>query len=110
MKISFILYNKKKTVDRICNNEKLGKFMAETTARYMDKFIPMDSGMLAQNFTTEPFVITYTQPYAHRMFDGEGFNFSKDKHPLAQARWDKACKSAHSKDIAKEVEEYLKRI
>lgn len=97
-------------VQRLVHNDKIGLFMAETCARYMDKFIPMDSGNLAQDYTTNPFKVTYEVPYAHRIYEGQGFNFRKDKHPLATARWDKAMWSAYKGDIAKELTDYIKRL
>lgn len=104
------LENKDKIASRFCKNDNIGLFTAETCARYMDKFIPMDSGMLAQNYTTKPYEVSYNSVYAHKIFFGEGFNFSKEKHPLATARWDRACSSANINAIAKEVSEYIKRL
>lgn len=109
-RVSFKLNNINKTVDRICRNDSLGQFMAQTCARYMDKFVPMDTGMLAQTFTTKPFEVVYEKPYARKLFFGEGFNFSKEKHPLATARWDKACSSANGQAIASELIEFIKRM
>lgn len=93
----------------ITNNTRLGIFMAETCARYMNKFIPMDTGMLSQNFITKPFKVIYNSPYAHRVFFGEHFNFSKEQHPLATARWDIACGRADGNRIAKEINSFMRR-
>lgn len=90
-------------------NDRTGLFMAETCARYMDKFIPMDTGALAQNYTPEPFKVTYNVPYAQYIFNGDRMNFQKEKHPQATAHWDKATQSAYSTQIAKEVSEFIKR-
>lgn len=108
IKITKFEFDKLK-IQKKFKNDKVGMFLAETCAKYMDKFVPMDTGMLAQNFTVEPFVVTYTQPYAHYQFNGTNFNFSKDKHPNATARWDKAASRQHGKDIAMELEQYLNR-
>lgn len=86
----------------------LGIFVAETCARYMNPYIPMDTGALSQNYITEPYKVTYTSVYARRIFYGEGMNFSKEKHPLATARWDRATEAAKKGAIAREVERYIK--
>lgn len=101
--------NNVSAISRRFINDRTGLFMAETCARYMDKFVPMDTGALAQNYVTEPFKVTYNEPYAQYIFNGEGFNFQKEKHPQATAHWDKACQSAYSVKIAKEVSEFIKR-
>lgn len=102
------VYDEKKILDRILSNRKLGLFAAETCARHMNKFIPMDTGMLSQNFITQPFKVIYTSPYAHRVFYGEHFKFNKELHPLATAHWDKATSSASGRQIAKEIETFIK--
>lgn len=109
MSIKLEGFNPQKTLKRIVGNDKVGLFMAETCARYMDKYIPMDTGMLAQNYTTQPFEVTYNQLYAHKMFVGDGLNFNKEKHPLATARWDIACQNAKSNQIAREITEFVER-
>lgn len=84
-------------------------FLAETCAKEMNPYVPMDTGMLSQNYITEPFKVTYTSVYAHRQFNGDGFNFSKEMHPLATSHWDKAMVSAKKTKIAKEVTDYIKQ-
>lgn len=103
-----VMYNPEATSKRIFDNS-VGLFMAQTCAKYMDKFIPMDTGMLAQNYVVEPYQVTYTQPYALRCFMGESMNFRKDKHPNATARWDQATSKVHGNDIANEVTQYIKQ-
>ena len=108
-KVTVEIYDEKSTMERICGNDSLGYFIAETCARYMDKYVPMDTGMLAQTYTTRPFTVTYEQPYAHRLYNGDGFNFNKEKHPLATSHWDKFMQDADGKKIADEVTEYIRR-
>lgn len=97
-----------KKVTKICDNEKLGRYAAETFARLMTPYVPMDTGTLSQSYTTEPYKVIYNQPYAHRLYEGEGFNFSKEKHPLATAHWDEAAKAAKGTQFAKEITNYIK--
>lgn len=52
-------------------DDDVGTFAAETTARYMEQYVPMDTGTLAQGYETKPWKITYTQPYAHYLYEGK---------------------------------------
>lgn len=107
VKVTCHLENVPVKIKNICNNRSVGLFVATTWERYMNPYVPMDTGILSQNTTIEPFKITYEQMYATHCFYGEGFNFRKEKHPLATARWDKATESAKGNVIAKEISEYL---
>lgn len=108
MKVSLQIFNPQKTMARILDDA-VGIFTAETCARYFNDFVPMKEGMLSQNYTTEPFKITYGQIYAHYIYNGDGFNFSTEKHQNATSHWDKAGMAAHSGEISKEITEFIKR-
>lgn len=96
-------------IKRIAANRKVGLFLATTCERYMNPYVPMDTGMLAQNTVVEPFRVYYNQDYAKKVYNGTNRNFSKEKHPLATAKWDEAMISAKRNQIAKEVTEYINR-
>lgn len=101
----------KKTANRILNR-RAQIFTAETIQRYMNQFVPMRTGALSQTFIvrkSEPYGIEYTQPYAHRMYYGDGFNFNKEQHPQAQSRWANPVNVNYKPVIAKEVTAYIKR-
>lgn len=77
-------------VRSICENPKLGLVASAESARLMDKYVPMRTGNLAGSVdTTKPWQVSYTMPYARRIYYGDGFNFSKEMHPNARSRWDK---------------------
>lgn len=108
MKISIKMKDSKKIMDRILNNS-VGIFTAETCARYFNPYVPMKQGNLSQNYTTEPYKITYEQIYAHKNYTGKNLNFSKIQHPLATSYWDKAAYAAKKGQITREITEYIKR-
>lgn len=85
-------------------NDKVGKFTAETCARYMDAYVPYLTGVLSTTYVTEPWKVKYLMPYAHRQYNGEGFNFTKDFHPLATSKWDT---HVDRQAIAREIEKYI---
>lgn len=101
-------FNSQKTLNRIINNDRVGLYMANITAKHMDKYVPADTLTLANTRITRPWEIEFVQPYAARVFKGDHFNFSKDKHPLAQAHWDEATQRNQGTKIAKEMTEYIK--
>lgn len=96
-------------VKRIKSNQGLGSELAMAAANGMNKFVPMRSGALASSVRTEPFKVTYNTPYARRMFNGEGFSFSTDQHPLARAQWHQGYIDAGGdKELGKTGTEYLR--
>ena len=95
-------------------NEKLNLFTAETCARYMNPFVPMETGVLSQTYIAgsdnKTGYVKYIQPYAHRLYVGTGLNFSKEMHPLATSYWDRAMWTVHKNKVTKEVDAYRKRL
>ena len=61
--------------------------------RLYTPYVPMDTGRLASDVTIDSAGgrITHGAPYASRLYNGQGMNFNRDKHPLASARWDQAA-------------------
>lgn len=108
MKVKVVMGNTKRTIDRILNKG-VGVFAAETCARYFNPYVPMDKGNLSQTYTTEPNKIIYEMPYADRLYNGKGFQFSKLQHPQATSEWDKASMTVNKGKIAKEITQYIKR-
>lgn len=121
--------NPQQTMNRILNH-RVQVFTAETIQRYMNQFVPMRTGMLSQTFIirqSEPYGIEYIQPYARRMYYGDGFHFRRsDKddynkdgtrkkgvslefHPKAQSRWAEPVNANYKPVIAKEVTASIKR-
>lgn len=109
MNVSVRIFNPTQTMRRICDNDRTRIFLAETCARYMDKFVPMDKGKLSKDYTCDPGKVIYSTVYARRQFYGTNFNFSRDMHPNATARWDKAV-SPYKRQIANEVSIFIGRL
>ena len=121
------------------DNNQVGLFTAETCAKHMNPYVPKDSGTLSQNYTTKPWKVTYTSPYAHYQYVGvvygpsypifengtvvgfyspkgkkkhpteKSIKYSKKQHPLATSKWDKAAKASKGNVIAREIENFIKR-
>lgn len=109
-------------------------FFLCTWYRYMFPYIPFRSGVMASlmdisestkglqlspdealqiglaTIQADPEnVIRFKAPYAARQYYGEDFNFTRDLHPLAQARWAEVATDLHGEQIVKEFAGYVKR-
>lgn len=84
-------------------------FAANEAFRLMTPYVPMDTGMLAQTVDIQPGEVHYKVPYAHKQYNGENFNFSKEKHSKATAHWDEAMMAARVDDLAKAINAYMRR-
>ena len=69
-------------------------FLASEARKGLDQYVPFRSGRLAASATSTPGVVTYSTPYARRVYYGDSLNFSRDRHPKARARWDGGFKAA----------------
>ena len=111
MKISVkevTLNNGQKTIQRIIGDGV--KVYANTRLHaYCSPYVPMDTGMLDQTVDITKDYVHYKVPYAHRIYEGDGLNFSTDKHPLATANWDKAMKVAKGQQLADDITAYIKK-
>lgn len=102
------LTNKEKTFRRIFGNDV--KTYANTRLHaYCSPYVPMDTGYLDQTVDITPDFVHYKAPYAKKVYEGDGVTFSKDKHPLATAHWDKAMAAAKGDQLAADITAYLKR-
>jgi hypothetical protein len=78
-------------------------------AKKMDPYVPFLEGPLSQTVEITPQYVRYIQPYAHYQYVGEGFNFTRDYHPLASAYWDKAMLNSKGEEFVEEVRQILVR-
>ena len=71
----------------------LSLFAATTAEQMMAKYVPFKQGELAQNTTVTSDgldgYIRYNVPYSNYIYNGKGFDFNKEFHPLATYEWDK---------------------
>ncbi len=102
-------------------NGKVQKFFTQSCAVHMDKYVPMDTGTLAETTiiggkTTGNVLsdrIIYTTIYAHYIWEGisrtgNELNYQLDKHPLATSHWEKKMWTAEGSDVIKEVQKYIR--
>ena len=95
-------------------NGRVQKFFTATCARHMDKYVPYDTGTLADTVKVENDKVIYRQQYARYVYDGvapsgKPLNYHRDKHPLANDHWDKRMWSAERADVVREVQNYVNR-
>ena len=99
---------------------KVHAFFTSTCALHIDKYVPFDTGALANTTIINGSIvnygnvdadsITYNQEYASYVYDGVDLNFQTDKHLLATHHWDEAMWSAEQQDIEEEVQRYVDKI
>lgn len=101
-------------IDKIVKSNDLGLFLSMTWARYMNKFVPMNQGMLYKTAdVTKPFEVSYIQNYSHYQWEGlsksgKKLRYSKEQHHLAQSHWEEQAFIEYKSQVAKEVTEYLR--
>lgn len=90
-------------------NGRVHKFFTQTCYRYMDKYVPKDTGVLRENVTLETDKITYEQPYAHAQYIGivNGGEVKNYTTPGTGKYWDERMKSVEMNDIVKEVQDFI---
>ena len=103
--------------DRVLHNGATLLFMATTWNRLYNKFVPMDTGFLANDSVdiyvdkaNNVGVVHHKAPYASVIFNAKGRTFRKEKHPNATADWNEAAKAAGLADtLVKDTEAFIKR-
>lgn len=90
------------------------KFLVDSCANHMDKYVPMDTGALSGNILKTNHSVIYTVPYATYQYfgvskNGKPLKYSKEKHAYAGPYWDKRMKSAELQDVIAEVQERMSR-
>ena len=126
-RIKVVIDNPRRTMNRIID-DKTRLFASETWAKHFNKYAPRDSGMLRENYITEPGKVTYTSPYAHFQWEGRvmvdenGSTWARKDHrkyytnrnlkysyPGATSHWEEVAQKNHKSDVASEITQYLKR-
>ena len=72
-------------VRRVLRSPAFGTFAATEASRLMQRFVPFRDGALRASAHPEPFAVTYSTPYARRMYYGRNLRF---RTPGTGAEWD----------------------
>ena len=96
---------------RIEPNGKVQKFFTNTCYRYMDKYVPKDTGALRETVTIDSNNITYEQPYAHAQYVGEvnGGQVVNYTTPGTGPYWDERMKNVEMQNVVAEVQNYINK-
>lgn len=99
-------FDKNKIIDKfgMQENGDTQLFLANTCFRRMQKYVPFETGALSTTATVKPGSVTYEQPYAHKQYTTNKGKGIRGKY------WDKKMVSAEKEVIAKEIEEYAKKL
>lgn len=107
VEVNFTLLQNK--VDKILEDDTVKLAIHNALARYCHPYVPYLYGPLSETVEITPEYIKYIQPYARRQYYGDGFNFTKDYHPLATSRWDQAMMQDRGDQFSNEIQELLIR-
>ena len=108
LEVSEINIDVKRHISKVRSNQ-FWLFAAQQWYRLYQKYVPMDTGTLANQVIITPGQIEHTAPYARYIYDGKRFNFRKDPHPLASAKWDKAGEPTQKPKLVRTLQAYVDR-
>lgn len=107
---------------KVNNKGPVQAFLTATCAKAMDKYVPMDTGTLAETviLNGQPTTnvkkdrITYAQKYANYVYkgvsrNGNALHYHTDKHKWAGPYWDDRMISAEGKRVVRDVQKYIER-
>lgn len=100
--------NPNKIAAKITENKEFWTIAHLEWWRLYKDFVPCQSGRLWEDVTITEKSIKHNAPYAHRVYEGDNFNFRKDEHRLASARWDEAAKPSQLPELARTLTNYIK--
>ncbi len=101
--------NAKAVSRRVARNKVFGVFAAAEWFRLITPYVPYETGNLAEDVTIEPNKITYNALYARRLYYGTSFNFRKDKHALASAKWNEAAKAIQKPKLIRALQRKIEK-
>lgn len=92
-------------------NGRVQKFFTNACYRYMDKYVPKDTGALRETVTIDSNSITYEQPYAHAQYIGivNGHAVQNYTTPGTGPYWDERMKSADMQNVVAEVQNFVNK-
>lgn len=100
-----------KKIDEIKSDPKLGMYVAEEAARFMQPFVPEREGILKVATTnSRPWVVVYDTPYARKMYEGKADSGAPLKYtkPTAMAHWERGIDGDSA--LADSITAYLRRM
>ena len=108
------LTDARKVAKKVAGSEGFGLYAATQWHRLYTKFVPWDTGSLADHVTFAPFEITHNEPYAGYQYYGarqDGShavqNYSRDKHGLASSHWDDAAVPTQKEKLERSLTKFL---
>lgn len=92
-------------------NGKIQKFFTNTCYRYMDKYVPYETGNLRTIVDVEKNTITYESPYAHYQYKGKSVNDKplNYKTPGTGSYWDRKMVAIEMDSVVKEVQDKVRK-
>jgi hypothetical protein len=92
-------------------NGRVQKFFTNTCYRYMDKYVPKDTGILREDVTINSNSITYEQLYAHAQYIGKVNGGTVVNYTTSGTGpyWDERMKSVDMQNVVSELQDFIDR-
>lgn len=97
-------------------NPSFWRFAANEWHRLITPYTPMETGVMVESVNIKGEsgggFVEYTAPYAHYQYSGmshggRSLNYSREKHPLASAAWDKAAEPVQKPKLVRAMQMYI---
>ena len=113
MRVKVRFYNLPGTISRLEGDVKRAqKWLDNEVLKDCQPYVPMRSGNLMNSGVTGTTLgegeVVYDAPYSRRMYYGVNFNFSKEKHPQACAKWFEKAKAVNKEKWRQGVQKIVK--
>lgn len=107
MEVTRVDINARGISDKAANDSAFWTFAATEWHRLYAPYVPMKEGFLTNNVIIRPKEIEHAVPYARRLYNGTNFRFSKNQHPNASAKWDKAAAATQLPKLISAMQAYI---
>lgn len=107
MDVTRVNVNARGISDKAANDPAFWTFAATEWHRLYAPYVPMKEGFLTNNVIIRPKEIEHAVPYARRLYNGTNFRFSKNQHPNASAKWDKAAAATQLPKLISAMQAYI---
>lgn len=95
-------YTPKQLKEMLSFGDKGQLYFANLCKKYMDRYVPMRSGVLKNTAKTVKEGVLYNTPYAHRQYSHDEYHHTDGR----TAHWDAKMVDIHKNDIIKAMADY----
>lgn len=103
-------------MNKIKSNRLLGLHLNVEAAKGMERYVPVRDNALRESVdTSKPFMVSYTMPYAHYIWNGISYNKKgeavgelKYTEPGTLSHWEEHYQKSHGRELAKSATDFIR--